>query len=147
VVDLDLAGRVVVLSSCRSASGAVFEGQGVQSLARGFFVAGAHAVLGSLWPLRDEEAAGLFEDFYRHIGQGKSLAQALSQARQDRIRTGAPAAAWAGLVLLGDGELVPLPGGRRGGSPAWWQVGLAAVLLAAFMLAARALRRRRASPA
>jgi CHAT domain-containing protein len=130
VVGLDLAPGAVVLSGCRSASGAVLEGEGVLSLARGFFVAGARAVVGSLWPLRDDEAAALFEDLYRHLGDGKNLADALTATRRDRMQAGAPTAAWAGVVLFGDGDFVPLPGGRRGWRWAWWQLALAAAVLA-----------------
>jgi CHAT domain-containing protein len=130
VVGLDLAPGAVVLSGCRSASGAVLEGEGVLSLARAFFVAGAHAVVGSLWPLRDDEAAALFDDLYRHLGDGKNLAHALADARRDRVIAGAPTAAWAGVVLFGDRDHVPLPGGRRGWRWAWWQLALAAAVLA-----------------
>ncbi len=42
-----------------------------------------------------------------------SVAAALRAAQHDRADDGAPAYAWAGLVVLGDGDLVPLPGGRR----------------------------------
>ncbi len=112
ILDLDLGGRVVVLSACQSASGRVVRGEGVMSLARSFFQAGAHAVVGSLWRLRDDEAAAFFDAFYRHLGRGESVAAALSGAQRDRLLAGAPAAAWAGLVVLGDGEIVPLPGGR-----------------------------------
>ncbi|HEX9669554.1 MAG TPA: CHAT domain-containing protein, partial [Thermoanaerobaculia bacterium] len=107
IVELDLAGDTVVLASCRSASGRVLRGEGVMGLARAFFQAGAHAVVASLWPLRDDEAEALFSSFYRHLGRGESLAAALRAAQTERIRAGAPAAAWAGLVVLGDGELVP----------------------------------------
>jgi CHAT domain-containing protein len=107
IVELDLAGDTVVLASCRSASGRVLRGEGVMGLARAFFQAGAHAVVASLWPLRDDEAEALFSSFYRHLGRGASLAAALRAAQTERIRAGAPAAAWAGLVVLGDGELVP----------------------------------------
>jgi CHAT domain-containing protein len=128
VVALDMSGTVVVLSGCRSASGPVLGGEGVLGLARAFFVADARAVVGSLWPLRDDEAAVLFDDFYRHLGKGESLAGALRAARRDRIAAGAPPAAWAGLVLLGDGSLVPFPGGVRSDFE-FWIVALGVVLL------------------
>lgn len=114
IVGLDLSGRVIVLSACQSASGALLEGEGVMSLARAFFQAGARAVVGSLWPLRDDEAEQLVRDFYRGLAQGRSVSAALAAARRDLIRKGAPAAAWAGLVVLGDGDAVPFPGGQGG---------------------------------
>ena len=114
IVDLGLDGRVVVLSACSSNTGALLRGEGVMSLARAFFQAGAHTVVASLWRLRDDEAADLFDRFYRHLGKGLSVAAALRSAQRDMIAGGAPAAAWAGLVVLGDGDLVPLPGGRKG---------------------------------
>lgn len=112
IVGLDLDDRVVVLSACQSATGTVLRGEGVLSLARAFFEAGASAVVGSLWQLRDDEAAALFERFYAHLAGGESVAGALAAAQEDRIDAGAPAAAWAGLVVLGDGGVVPIPGGR-----------------------------------
>lgn len=107
IVGLNLRGRTVVLSACRSAGGASVEGDGVMSLARAFFQAGARTVVGSLWPLRDDETEKLMEAFYRSLVKGQSVAAALTSARRERIRAGAPAAAWAGLVALGDGEAVP----------------------------------------
>jgi CHAT domain-containing protein len=109
---IDLGGGVVVLSACRSASGAVFEGEGVMGLARGFFQAGARTVVGSLWPLRDDEAERTVRGLYRHLAEGHSVAAALASARREAIRDRAPAATWAGLVVLGDGDVVPAPGGR-----------------------------------
>jgi CHAT domain-containing protein len=112
VVNLDLKGRIVILSACSSASGTVLEGEGVMGLARAFFQAGAVGVVGGLWPLRDREAARLVDDMAIDLGRGASIGAALAGARREAIRTGAPAAAWAGLVLLGDGNFIPLPGGR-----------------------------------
>ncbi|HEV8580430.1 MAG TPA: CHAT domain-containing protein [Thermoanaerobaculia bacterium] len=131
IVDLDLGGRVVVLSACSSNTGTILRGEGVMSLARAFFQAGAHTVVASLWRLRDDEAADFFDRFYRHLGLGASVAAALRAAQRELIAEGAPAAAWAGIVVLGDGDLVPLPGGRKGWSPPIWAWGLAgaAVLL------------------
>lgn len=139
IVPLDLDGRIVVLSSCRSASGTVLRGEGVVGLARAFFQAGAHTVVASLWPLRDDDGAALFDRFYHHLGQGQSVASALRAAQRDRADDGAPAYAWAGLVVLGDGDLVPLPGGRPRSNPLWIPLSAAAALL---VIGALAWRRR-----
>jgi CHAT domain-containing protein len=106
---LHLDGRIVVLSACQTASGAVQSGEGVLSLARAFFEAGAHAVIGSRWPLRDGDAAVLFDSFYRHLATGASLSEALKITRDEARAAGRPAAAWAGVVLLGNGDLRPFP--------------------------------------
>ena len=90
IVDLGLDGRVVVLSACSSNTGALLRGEGVMSLARAFFQAGAHTVVASLWRLRDDEAADLFDRFYRHLGKGLSVAAALRSAQRDMIADGAP---------------------------------------------------------
>src|SRR5262245_33280483 len=129
IVDLKLDGRIVVLSACSSNTGALLRGEGVMSLARAFFQAGAHTVVASLWRLRDDEAADLFDRFYRHLGRGASVAAALRSAQRELIAQGAPTAAWAGLVVLGDGDIVPLPGGRKGWDVPLWSWGLAAGVL------------------
>ena len=112
VVDLDLAGQVVVLSACRSASGMQVEGEGVMGMAHAFFQAGARTVVGSLWPLRDDDAAWLAERFAQHLSRGSSVGRAMAMARRDLIAEGAPPAAWAGLVVLGDADQVPVPRAR-----------------------------------
>ena len=104
---LSFDGGIVVLSACHTAGGAVLSGEGVLSLARAFFAAGAHAVVGSRWPLRDRDAAELFEVFYRHLGRGASLSEALQAAQNDARAAGRPASTWAALVLLGNGDLRP----------------------------------------
>ena len=143
---LDLAGRIVVLSACYTATGVVLSGEGVLSLARAFFEAGAHAVIGSRWPLRDADAAALFDTFYRHLGTGASLSEALKATQDEARATGRPASAWAGLVLLGNGDLRPFADGRP---PTDRWPHLAAMLaitgvlaVAALGLAHRRLRRR-----
>ena len=138
IVRLDLDGRTVVLAGCRSASGPNLAGEGVMSLARAFFVAGAHAVVGSIWDLRDEEAARLLDRFYLHLGRGAALDEALLRARRDRAAQGATVAAWAGVEILGDAARAPLPGGRGARLAPWHLAALAA--LVGLAAAARALR-------
>jgi hypothetical protein len=114
IARLDLDGKVVVLSACQGASGAVVEGEGPLSLARAFFAAGAQTVVASLWPLRDDEAADLFRDFYRHLAAGASVETALAAAQEEARRRGAEPETWAGVAVFGRGDAVPVPGGRAG---------------------------------
>jgi CHAT domain-containing protein len=138
---LDLEGRVVVLSACQTASGAILSGEGVLSLARAFFEAGAHAVIGTRWPIRDEDAAMFFEGFYRHLGSGASLSAALRQAKVEAIAAGRPAAGWASLVLLGNGDIRPGSHGAAEAQPNRW--GFTALLLTTAFLVALAVSRSR----
>lgn len=117
IAELRLGGALVVLSSCRSASGAVLPGEGVLSLARAFFEAGSRAVVASLWPLRDDETAGLVAGFYQHLARGMSASAALRAAQLEAIDDGQPTSAWAGLVVLGDGSLVAVEPRATGAAP------------------------------
>lgn len=139
IVGLDLEGCVVVLASCESAAGRVLRGEGPMSLARSFFYAGAPVVVASLWPLPDDQTARLFKQFYKRLADGASVAGALADAQRTMLARGAPARAWAGLVALGNGDLVPFPGGLgRPGPPVWVYVALVILALAALFLVTRA---------
>lgn len=143
---LDLQGRIVVLSACETAAGAIQSGEGVLSLARAFFAAGAQAVIGTNWPIRDEDAALLFDAFYSKLAGGASLSEALAHAKVEAMSNGRPAATWASLVLLGDGAYRPFPGGRRQPPRPIWPVAAAVALsLAALIAVAGYSRTRRRS--
>lgn len=153
IASLDLGGKLVVLSACRSASGRTQHGEGVDSLARAFFQAGARTVVASLWRLRDDHAAAYFDAFYRHLADGRTVSAASAATAHELRVAGAEPAAWAGVVVLGDGVWTPVPGGTR--SALWfdpstpWVVGLLGVVLAvlaaavAVALGAATRRRRR----
>ena len=141
VIELPLEGRLVVLSSCRSARGFLLRGEGVVGFGRAFLQAGSHAVVGGLWPLRDDDAALLFDAFYRRIGEGARVSAALRAAQREAIREGRPAAAWAGLVVIGDGSLAPVPARGGGLLPLLGSL-LAAVLSSAIVLLLLLLVRR-----
>jgi CHAT domain-containing protein len=138
--ELDLEGRIVVLSACRTAWGRTLNGEGVQSLARAFLRAGAHAVVASRWPLRDDEAAILFDDFYRALGTGASLAQSLRIATEEAIDAGLPVSAWSALTLYGDGSVTPMT--PRGAPSLVPILGGLSLLAALFFLLRRARRSR-----
>ena len=143
---LDLQGRIVVLSACETAAGAIQSGEGVLSLARAFFAAGAQAVIGTSWPIRDEEAALLFDAFYSKLAGGASLSEALAHAKVEAMSNGLPAATWASLVLLGDGAYRPFPEGRRQSARPIWPLAAAVALgLVALIAVAGYSRTRRRS--
>ncbi|MCU0224376.1 MAG: CHAT domain-containing protein [Acidobacteria bacterium] len=146
IAALPLSGQAVVLSACRSATGELLASEGPVGLSHAFFLAGSRAVVGSLWPVRDTEVVPLIRAFYEQLALGSSLEQALAAAHRERIEAGIPAADWAGLVLLGDGQWVPFPGGvRRGGAAARSLPLLLAAAAAALAAAGLALSRRSAA--
>ena len=118
IVELPLAERVVVLSACRTAGGAVLGGEGVVGLSRAFFEAGARTVVGTLWAIRDDHAARFTEAFYASLAEGRSVGSALREARRRSIAAGLPAAAWASFVVIGDDTVIPVPRRPRSLSPA-----------------------------
>jgi CHAT domain-containing protein len=141
IVELPLSGQVVLLSACRTAAGSVVPGEGALGLAHAFFRAGARTVVATLWTVRDTDAGAAFSLIADALGRGDSVAAAVATARRELVRQGAPAAAWAGLVVMGDGAHVPFPGGR-GFEPTWWSA--ASAMCALFAALAWVTRRRHA---
>lgn len=109
IATLHLAGKLVFLSACRSADGRELRGEGPLSLARVFLGAGARAVVATIWPVRDSEAAALAGAFYLRLARGETASAALAAAQRELSAGGAPPAAWGGFVLFGDGEVSLAP--------------------------------------
>ncbi len=135
---LPLDGQLVILSSCGSSAGQLLGGEGAQSLARAFLEAGAGAVLASLWPLEDREAATLLAGFSEELGRGRSVAEALWAARAAAMDGGMATAGWAGVIVVGDGDLRPLPG-HEPLKPGRLGLVIAAVVLLGILVIKRAL--------
>jgi CHAT domain-containing protein/TolA-binding protein len=97
--------RLVVLAACGTAAGTGDGFDGPRGLAGAFLTAGAGAVVGTLWPVDDAEAAALFTEFHRRMRDGDDAATALRQATLVLLRGSNPRArhpaAWAGAELFG----------------------------------------------
>jgi CHAT domain-containing protein len=145
IAKLDFKDRLIVLATCSGNGGRILRGEGVMSLAHAFFQARARTVVASLWPQVDTDAEALVTGFYRHLASGTSVAAALRLAQLDLLRQHPrlPPVAWAGMVVLGDGDLVPFPGGRHPWKP--WFVATA-LILAILAFVAVWTHRRGASP-
>jgi tetratricopeptide (TPR) repeat protein len=106
IASAPLRARLAVLSSCESAGGRIFSGEGVQGLTSAFLSAGVPSVLATLWAVDDQTTAQLMERFYGGLAKGKTAAAALQAAQislSEESRTQHPYF-WAGFVLVGDGE-------------------------------------------
>lgn len=78
--------RFVVLAACDSGSGPVQPEEGVFGLRRAFRLAGAGAVVMSLWAVDDRASADWMERFYAALGQGQDLAPAAAQAARGELQ-------------------------------------------------------------
>lgn len=79
--NLQLKAQLVVLSSCNSGRGRLIRGEGVMSLAKGFFYAGVPSAVMSLWSIDDCATASLMDSFFAHLRQGEDKDVALQKAR------------------------------------------------------------------
>ncbi|NQY27910.1 MAG: CHAT domain-containing protein [Flavobacteriaceae bacterium] len=103
---------LVVLSACNTANGELAQGEGVMSLARGFFYSGANSVLSTLWNANDKATVDIMKQFYQNLGDGKSKSKSLQLAKQNYIKSNSLSDVspyyWASFVLIGDAGVVPL---------------------------------------
>lgn len=98
-----LSADLVVLSACETALGRLASTEGVIGLARALFIAGARAVVVSLWPVHDDATALLMEYFYRALLAGEPIPNAL-QTAQLKLKAQSNYAEpvfWAGFVAMG----------------------------------------------
>ncbi len=64
--------ELVVLAACATNTGFVSAGRGVASLQESFRLAGAHAVMSTLWPVKDDVASEFMAEFHRRLWSAKT---------------------------------------------------------------------------
>lgn len=93
VLNLNLsATRLVVLSACDTAQGVLDYSEGVYGLERAFRIAGAQALISSLWQLNDSHATAFMVTFYHKwlSEPGVTPAQALRETQLGFLRDETP---------------------------------------------------------
>lgn len=141
IIDLPLRGQAVVLSACQSANGLLVPAEGLFGLSHAFVLAGARVVVANLWPVDDRDAADFIGLMYDGIGRGLSVRDAVHHARRESMARGRPLSAWAGMVVVGDGDLVL----RSSRGLRWYEVaglGLVALAFVGWITARRPPRER-----
>jgi len=106
VYNLELRADLVVLSACETGTGKQLGGEGVASLARGLFHAGAARVVSTLWEVDDEATSHLMQLFYKQLlslsAPSPSSALRLAQAAMRKHPRWRHPYYWAGFVLQGE---------------------------------------------
>jgi CHAT domain-containing protein len=104
IAQMRLESDLVVLSACDTAVGPLQGQDGVANLSRAFLMAGARAVISTLWQVDDSSSLFLMKRFYVHLTANQAAASALTAAKRDMLRTLGDKALpyqWAGFTIEG----------------------------------------------
>jgi len=104
IVQLRLNADLVILSACDTGVGLIEGEEGIAALSRAFLLAGAKAVVSTLWSINDNYSLIVMSNFYKHLAAHEPAVDALTHAKQDTLREFGPTARpyyWAGFIFQG----------------------------------------------
>lgn len=136
---------MVVLSACNTSSGELKRGEGIMSLATGFFYSGSKSVVSSLWPIVDGAGNNIIVNFYQNLDQGFSKSKALQQAKLNYLDNTEVEVLkhpfyWAGFIVLGDNAPISNPSNTT----ILYIFGCSIILIAFFVFLFKKLKARQA---
>ena len=105
--DLPLHADLVTLSACETGNGRLLGEEGMASIESAFLLAGAKAVIASLWTADDTYTITLMKRLYQHLVDGDDKGAALRQAKIELLQQFGDQALpirWACFTLAGDGS-------------------------------------------
>lgn len=105
IYNMKLHLNMVALSACNAGVGAIQDGEGSMSLARGFAYAGCPTTVSTLWSMTDKSTKDIMVKYYKNLKKGLRKSQALRLAKLDYLQTCGPKGNapfyWAGIVIIG----------------------------------------------
>jgi CHAT domain-containing protein len=101
IFNLQLGAELTVLSACETGMSAVWEGDELLGLARGFLYAGTPSLIVSLWTVNDRSTAKLMRRFYEGLNRSLSKSRALQEAVMAVKAEFPHPYYWAPFVLMG----------------------------------------------
>ncbi len=109
---------LVVLSGCNTTLGKEEIGEGIMSLARGFFYSGSQSVMSSLWSVDNTSTPILMNDFYKNLYNGQTKSESLHNAKLNYLENHSLSEAsphyWASFILLGEDTVI------KSSTNQWW---------------------------
>jgi CHAT domain-containing protein len=105
IMHLPLNAELVTLSACDTNVGTEEGEAGVVSLEQAFLIAGARAIVASLWNVEDRSTTVLMKAFYTHLAEHEDKALAVAHAKRDILEQYGDASPyyWAAFVMVGEG--------------------------------------------
>jgi CHAT domain-containing protein len=117
VYNCNISSDLTILTACESGKPGFIDGEGMISLAHAFNYAGSESILTGLWKLDEQSSNRITDLFIQNLIRKLPTDEALRQAKLQYLETAegrmrAPAY-WAGMVLLGEPNVIPLTPSSR----------------------------------
>jgi CHAT domain-containing protein len=143
IYNMKINAPLVVLSACNTGYGRMHKGEGIISLARGFFTAGAKSIVMTLWAVSDKSSSKLIRNFYSNLGVNRNIGDAMQGAKlkylEQTDEIGAHPYYWSGYIILGNAASTFEPNPHYS-FYFWWGIAVFGFLMVAVIVFRKRLR-------